>query len=152
MKTKKCALCNEIKVESEFNKKSKGRLQPYCRPCNKLKSREYYKNNKKDQIEKILKSRDLRKDNRVEELINYFKLNPCVDCGEKDPLVLEFDHKDPKDKSFGISEALGKMIGWEKIKNEINKCEVRCANCHRRKTAKDFNWRMYRLLKNNIAG
>lgn len=54
----------------------------------------------------------------------------CVDCGVKyPPVVFDFDHKDPNEKSFKIS---GKAIyRWREIKKELDKCELRCANCHR---------------------
>ena len=54
-----------------------------------------------------------------------------MDCGESDPLVLEFDHL--RDKSFAISRGWADR-GWESILREIEKCEVVCANCHRRRT------------------
>ena len=51
----------------------------------------------------------------------HLKANPCVDCGETDIIVLEFD-------------AARKGVSMKKLKDEIAKCEVRCSNCHRRKT------------------
>ena len=61
----------------------------------------------------------------------YLLDHPCVDCGEFDPLVLEFDHIRKKRKT--ISSLVRSCTGWEKILKEIARCEVRCANCHRRK-------------------
>jgi len=58
--------------------------------------------------------------------------NPCIDCGEANIVVLEFDHL--RDKDFNISDATRKGVGMKKLKDEIAKCEVRCANCHRKKT------------------
>ena len=59
--------------------------------------------------------------------------HPCVDCGETDPVVLEFDHL--RDKRFAIRlSAHGR--NWQTILDEIEKCEVVCANCHRRRTAR----------------
>jgi hypothetical protein len=56
-----------------------------------------------------------------------------VDCGETDPLVLEFDHL--RDKRFNIGNALP-YRNWASILAEIEKCAVVCANCHRRRTAR----------------
>ena len=57
----------------------------------------------------------------------------CVDCGESDPIVLEFDHVRGK-KVKNIADMVNNSYSIETIKNEIRKCDVRCANCHRRKT------------------
>ena len=62
----------------------------------------------------------------------HLKANPCVDCGETDPIILEFDHV--RDKHFNLSDAARKGVSIKKLKDEIAKCEVRCSNCHRRKT------------------
>ena len=70
---------------------------------------------------------------RTRLLIEYFKAHPCCDCGETDPVVLEFDHL--RDKAFEITAKLV-TYRWQRILDEIDKCEVVCANCHRRRTAK----------------
>lgn len=59
-------------------------------------------------------------------------------CGETDPVVLDFDHL--RDKKENISWLVCHGAKLEIITEEIAKCEVRCANCHRRKTAKQFDW------------
>ena len=70
-------------------------------------------------------------------LIGFLRAHPCLDCGETDPLVLEFDHK--KDKCFEIARGVREK-SWEQILSEIEKCEVVCANCHRRRTAKTWGF------------
>src|SRR3984893_16841806 len=67
-------------------------------------------------------------------LFRYFAAHPCVDCGENDPIVLEFDHLDGATKSFDIGAGLT-YRAWDSILAEIDKCEDVCANCHRRRTA-----------------
>lgn len=67
-------------------------------------------------------------------LFEFLSTQSCVDCGEKDPIVLEFDHRDPKTKFKVIAKMLSGHYSWESVRKEIEKCEVRCANCHRRKT------------------
>ena len=61
----------------------------------------------------------------------------CIDCGEKDPIVLEFDHFENKKENLSI---LIQNSSIEKIEAEIKKCNIRCANCHRRKTAIDLGY------------
>ena len=68
---------------------------------------------------------------------DYLKKHPCVDCGEKNPIVLEFDHL--RDKLIEVSR-LVQYTSINKVQSEIEKCEIRCANCHRRKTAIQFGW------------
>jgi hypothetical protein len=65
--------------------------------------------------------------------LEYLKAHPCVDCGETNPVVLEFDHVRGK-KEFNISKASAKNIGICRLQGEVAKCDVRCANCHRKKT------------------
>ena len=70
---------------------------------------------------------------RVAYLIEYFRENPCRDCGETDPVVLEFDHL--YGKAFNISKGL-RDRNWQSVLAEIAKCDVVCSNCHRRRTAR----------------
>lgn len=65
--------------------------------------------------------------------------HPCVDCGEGDPIVLEFDHI-TDDKTSGISDLVGTGVSLDILIAEIAKCVVRCANCHRRKTSRELGW------------
>jgi hypothetical protein len=65
-------------------------------------------------------------------VLEYLLTHPCVDCGETDPVVLEFDHL--RDKLGNISAMYGHA--WRSILAEIAKCDVVCANCHRRRTAR----------------
>lgn len=78
------------------------------------------------------------KENRT-FILSYFDTHPCVDCGEKTPACLEFDHVRPG-KFKIISELVSEGYALNTIKKEISLCDVRCANCHRKKTAIDFNW------------
>lgn len=68
--------------------------------------------------------------------MKYLETHPCVDCGENDPVVLEFDHV-RGEKEFNIADVARNAVGREKLQEEIQKCEVRCANCHRRKTKRE---------------
>jgi len=67
-------------------------------------------------------------------LFAYLSDKSCIDCGEKDPIVLDFDHKDPDTKFKTVARMLAGHYSWDSVSKEAAKCEVRCANCHRRKT------------------
>ncbi|MBV9232144.1 MAG: hypothetical protein JOZ18_22730 [Chloroflexi bacterium] len=54
----------------------------------------------------------------------------CADCGERHPATLHFHHLNSEDKLFDISEAVNKGFSMGKVKKEIEKCIVLCANCH----------------------
>ena len=70
----------------------------------------------------------------------YLSMHPCVDCGESDIRLLEFDHVHGH-KTTTISRLLTQGRNWSIIEAEIAKCEIRCANCHRKRTAeRDGDW------------
>lgn len=55
----------------------------------------------------------------------------CADCGyNAHGVALQFDHMDGFDKKKAVSNLIRSDYGWESILEEINKCEVVCANCH----------------------
>lgn len=70
----------------------------------------------------------------------YKKLCGCKHCGIKNPVVLDYDHKDGTDKTCAVSNMLAHRYSLSVIKQEIRKCIVLCANCHRIRTAKQFGW------------
>ena len=72
----------------------------------------------------------------------YLAARQCVDCGERDIRCLEFDHRDRSTKTKAVALLVRDGVSWDVILEEIEKCDVRCANCHRRKTAAENNsWR-----------
>ncbi len=70
-----------------------------------------------------------RKDRNTKWIADYKTAHPCA-CGETDIACLEFHHRDSKTKEFGLGSR-GK-VGLAKIQRELLKCEVICANCHRK--------------------
>lgn len=75
-------------------------------------------------------------------VLDYLKTHPCVDCGESDPVVLEFDHVGAKDRA--VSQLKWSGATATRIMTEISNCEVRCVNCHMKRTASQFGWRKAR--------
>lgn len=117
----------------------------YCRECQREFDRDDYAKNKKAYIERAAKNGARYKQEMYEWLLKYFRTHPCVDCGETDPVVLDFDHRDGADKDDIVS----KMICEKRYKaalKEVKKCDVRCSNCHRRRTAKQQGWYWLKVL------
>jgi type I site-specific restriction endonuclease len=139
---KRCSKCKKNKFESEFSFKIKnlGTLQSQCKECTRVLIKNHYNVNKGYYLEKAhIRNGKLR--NETLDYINkYLKNSSCKDCGEKDIVVLEFDHRDRATKFKAVSSLIRSRYPLNIIKMEVEKCDVRCANCHRRKTAVDLGW------------
>ena len=149
MRTKQCSACRLPKVLTEFsrNRSKKDGLQNRCRECSKKRHKEYYSNNRERMRKQIYARNRVRIAENQERVFEYLLEHPCVDCPESDPCVTDFDHRDPSEKSYNVSELISGGYSWKMINDEIQKCDVRCANCHRRKTAKDQKWFTWRLAR-----
>jgi hypothetical protein len=100
----------------------------------KAAARRHYEKNREKMIARA-RSFDAKQTPKVFAFIlEYLQGHCCVDCGESDPIVLEFDHRPNETKRFSIGDWRQSRYGFEAIKCEIAKCDVRCANCHRRVT------------------
>lgn len=142
MELKKCTLCKEDKPLNNFNKNNtkKSGLGNVCKACSKVRNKKYYEENSSVHKTNVRKrTRELRNENRLKIRV-YLETHPCVDCNESDYVVLDFDHKNSLEKKENVSVLLGTGYNWNTIKAEIDKCDVRCANCHRRRTAIQFGW------------
>lgn len=140
--TKTCTCCKQEKPLESFTYRIKRleRRNEKCAPCLQLYMRTRYKKDRH-----LKKAQQRRKDGWRKSqvlMLQYLSNLACVDCGESDILVLDFDHvRGTKIKPVGFMLRYG--FSWKKVKEEIDKCDVRCANCHRRRTAKQFGWWKY---------
>jgi len=98
----------------------------------------WYKKNRKTQIANTSARRERMRVQNQAQIALYLLKHPCVDCGENDIVVLQFDHVRGK-KKYDISKMIGTGYPWALILKEIAKCEVRCANDHVRRTSKVQN-------------
>ena len=141
-----CKKCQSAKPESEFFIRSKvtGKLHTQCKACYKERRKETYaKHYQKYKQNYLARARERRAQLRSEyrtNMLEYLSEHKCVDCDEDDIVVLEFDHLQPAMKEFGVSQAVKLGYSWNQVLTEIKKCEVVCANCHKRRTAKQFGW------------
>lgn len=137
---KECCTCHEWLEKTEFNKRAAAwdGLQSRCRKC----SRAWYEANKvRHKANTLERNKSVKAANR--ELMRCYLLqHPCVDCGEPDLRVLDFDHRDGEEKLTDVGRLLGEGFAWSTILSEIAKCDVRCSNCHRIITCERANnWR-----------
>ena len=123
-------------------KKSKDGHASWCRECFKASWEKRYYENHNHYRNSHNRSRIKIREQNARKVFEYLMRNPCIDCGESDPVVLEFDHRDSNEKIESISNLI-RDASWERIETEIKKCDVRCANCHRRKTAAQFEYRRH---------
>jgi len=98
-------------------------------------SKRHYEANKETYLKRIKKrNKSQRKINK--EYVQQIKENSkCVDCGETNSLLLDFDHV-RGEKKMCISNMAHQAYSLESIKEEMTKCETRCSNCHRLATYK----------------
>lgn len=98
------------------------------------KSQKYYKKNRDAVLQRTrnrLRLHTLR--------LNYIQRKAtCSHCGIWDFTVLEFNHMPGVNKLFNIGRTKSKSKSWAKIMNEVRKCEILCANCHKRVTARNI--------------
>jgi hypothetical protein len=138
-----CCRCGVLKGEGEFNFKNRaiGRRHPFCRECQHAWNREHYRRNKATYVANARRHNKANYAANRQRLFEYLWAHPCVDCGEKDIVVLHFDHRDRATKTIEVGRLITRYSSWRQIEREIAKCDVRCANCHQRRTAKQFGWR-----------
>ena len=138
---KVCTKCLEPLDELAFSFKNKklGTRQSVCKECHSKEAKAHYENNKSHYL-LLVKNRkaEIRAENR-QRLVEYLKTHPCVDCEEPDLVVLHFDHIRGK-KTKEVTRMVDQGWCWETICKEISKCDVRCANCHLRRTSAQFGW------------
>jgi hypothetical protein len=125
---KRCARCGGWKPPAEFARKCRDLLQPYCRPCQAEYHRSHYRKNPA-----AYKAAAKRRLKRMRALIREGKDRPCADCGLCYPYyVMDFDHREPDAKVANVNKLI--WFSEAKLREEIAKCDVVCANCHRERT------------------
>lgn len=148
-----CSTCGKVKDRADFNLKDrlKGTPHSYCRECQAKWNRKHYLRNRATYIANAHRNTAIHIAENLRRLVAYLLEHPCVDCGESDILVLDFDHRDPGTKRMAVG-SLVRYGSWALLEAEIAKCDVRCANDHRRRTARQFAWRKVTIATLGLAG
>ena len=145
---KTCTKCGSSKSVSEFQKTDSNTsgYRSVCIDCKRKAGRAYSKEHPGGDPKKRLrdltgwkkreKARAKRRKNRINSYLNGLKEStPCYDCGRKLPYYcVDFDHLDSSMKVKSLNR-LRHAPSVSHIENEVNKCEVICANCHRTREA-----------------
>lgn len=134
-KTKTCFECkDDLPVTSFGERKRNGKtyLKSRCRPCWAAYIRRYRKDPKRMAAHR---ARDAKRQQELYEWHASLKTGPCVDCTRSfNPWQMDFDHLPGTDKDRAVSEMVRAGCSKERILEEIKKCELICACCHRDRT------------------
>lgn len=129
-----CRRCTRMLPPDSFPPRARGSvyLHSWCRECFAEYNAERHAREHAREMLRIRRNQRRYVERNIQLVREYLAQHPCVDCGETDPIVLDFDHL--RDKKHEISTMVYNAYPWEKILAEIAKCQVRCSNDHRRAT------------------
>jgi len=102
-----------------------------------LKRNRKYRENNPDFKDVKARNKKIRYQRTMEEIANYKAARGCKNCYEYDPVVLDFHHREPSKKKYGIMYLISGEYSKDVIMSEISKCDILCANCHRRLHSKE---------------
>lgn len=144
---KECNRCGLPKTRKHFLFKIKNveKERSYCSECRNVVRKRHYVANRVDYVGRSKLFRAEQK----ERYFLWLRDNPCVDCGETDVVVLEPDHVRGI-KRRNVSQVINHGEPWSAILEELEKCDVRCSNCHTRKTAREQGW--YKHVRSLVSG
>ena len=111
-----------------------------CAECNREYQSKWYSTNRETQIERVQKRNKRIRDEKRKYVFDIISSSVCS-CGESSPAALQFDHIDGHRKVTNIAKMVADTR-WslKHLVDEIKKCQILCANCHAKKTARDFGW------------
>ncbi len=127
--TKTCTRCGEEKPLDDFPPRGLKR-HSFCGDCKRIYDRKFHTNRNVEAKQKKLELQKKRIQEKWDIVNEYKRFHPCVDCGFSNPVALDFDHV-IGEKVNHVSQMIQDDASIDRIMEEIAKCEVRCANCHR---------------------
>lgn len=133
--TFRCSRCGEAKPTDAFPTRAAGSrfLHSWCKACFATYKAARHQQNHEQEMRRIRRNQAATVGANRARALGHLLSHPCVDCGERDPVVLEFDHV-RGEKIADVSMMISNGWPWWRIEAEIAKCDVRCANDHRRVT------------------
>lgn len=127
-----CTKCKVEKEESEFYKtnKRKDGIYPWCADCCRKDAKRCYKENPEPYRKRAYEFNKKQRKIRIEKCNQIKSETGCISCGEKTIAVLDFHHY--KDKENGMPVTRAAHTSNKRMDEELAKCVVLCANCHRK--------------------
>lgn len=142
---KRCSMCRTVKPLEDFSRRTRaadGR-QARCRRCESNWRAEH----RAPRVAAATEPRKTALANVRGLMEAYLLAHPCSVCGETDVRVLDFDHRPESGKSDNIGTMMRAGFAWSAILEEIAKCDVRCANCHRKLTCERASWAKHQFVE-----
>ncbi len=145
---KQCSRCKRLLPRNAFARHTQRRdgLQGHCQKCHRLYDKEHYRRHRDRRRTAIIAWNRTRREEHYRLTFDFLSKHPCVDCGESNPIVLEFDHVRGV-KAYAIGALVRVGCSYNTLLSEMKKCEVRCANCHRIRTAHARGYGRVRVAK-----
>lgn len=139
MTKKRCCGCGRKRDRADFyrNRRKPDGLQSSCKECSKERRKRYWRDG--ENRAQVYERKRERRAFLSQQVFDLLRKHKCVDCGLDDPEVLEFDHVRGR-KIESVKRMVSVGFSWAAITEEIKKCDIRCANCHRKKTIKTLGW------------
>lgn len=111
----------------------------------------YYAAHKAEITRKVVDIHRRTRHARYDEM-RKIKAGACVDCGQTFPWhVMDFDHRDPKTKTADVSTLVKTYVPWPSVLAEIEKCDLVCACCHRKRTYRGYKGYRSKLWRETRA-
>lgn len=131
METKICSKCKrELPLDNfRWKVKSQGKKHSQCKECQSKSEKKHYRENIERQ-QAVRERANFQKQANV-EYVEYRKECGCQKCGEKRKFALDFHHINPEEKEDKIAQMISNNYSLDRVKEEMKKCIVLCANCHR---------------------
>ena len=131
-----CGKCGDPKLETEFALKSAktGRRHTTCRECKRKYNIGWYAENKQKHKSAVRAGNKVRRKKAI-ALVNRLRRQPCADCTHRfPPYCMDFDHRDNELKLGNVTDIARSWRSLKALLLEIEKCDVVCAVCHRKRT------------------
>lgn len=125
-----CYQCHEEKPLDDFpwKNKTQGKRHELCKACQRLRSATHYAANKERYAEATRKRKEAAR-----QAVRDLKEVPCADCGTEYPYyVMDFDHV--RGEKISNVSRMAAIAANAQLREEVAKCDVVCANCHRERT------------------